>query len=101
NTQNYNRYSYVLNNPLSLTDPTGYFYGEADMMHAILMDSTMGNNHMMSINSWIGYYNSLELKKNAELQEKILKLLAEDDDTSGSGNGSSDGAQSSRESSEN
>ncbi|WP_101757247.1 RHS repeat domain-containing protein [Oceanicoccus sp. KOV_DT_Chl] len=24
NTQSYNRYSYVLNNPLSLTDPTGY-----------------------------------------------------------------------------
>ena len=25
NTQSYNRYSYVLNNPLSLTDPSGYF----------------------------------------------------------------------------
>ncbi len=25
NLQSYNRYSYVLNNPLSLTDPTGYF----------------------------------------------------------------------------
>ena len=24
NTQSYNRYTYVLNNPLSLTDPTGY-----------------------------------------------------------------------------
>jgi RHS repeat-associated protein len=24
-TQSYNRYSYVMNNPLSLTDPTGYF----------------------------------------------------------------------------
>jgi RHS repeat-associated protein len=27
NLQSYNRYSYVVNNPLSLTDPTGYFAG--------------------------------------------------------------------------
>lgn len=26
NTQSYNRYSYVMNNPLSLTDPTGFFW---------------------------------------------------------------------------
>ena len=26
NSQSYNRYSYVLNNPLSLNDPTGYFF---------------------------------------------------------------------------
>ena len=25
NTQAWNRYSYVFNNPLSLTDPTGYW----------------------------------------------------------------------------
>lgn len=27
NIQNYNRYTYVLNNPVSATDPTGYFFG--------------------------------------------------------------------------
>ena len=27
NAQSWNRYSYVLNNPLSMTDPTGYFFG--------------------------------------------------------------------------
>ncbi|MDC0601888.1 hypothetical protein OAP14_02535 [Aliiglaciecola sp.] len=36
NSQNYNRYSYVLNNPLSYTDPSGYFFKK-------LWQATTGN----------------------------------------------------------
>ncbi|ARU57351.1 hypothetical protein OLMES_3311 [Oleiphilus messinensis] len=37
NSQNYNRYSYVLNNPLSATDPTGY------LVESSLIDLVMAN----------------------------------------------------------
>jgi RHS repeat-associated protein len=36
NSQNYNRYSYVLNNPMSYTDPSGYFFKK-------LWQATTGN----------------------------------------------------------
>ncbi|KKO49554.1 hypothetical protein VT06_04945 [Arsukibacterium sp. MJ3] len=32
NLQNYNRYSYVLNNPMSYTDPSGYFFKKLNKM---------------------------------------------------------------------
>ncbi len=40
NLQSYNRYSYVLNNPLSYTDPSGHFAWLAAMVNFILTDVT-------------------------------------------------------------
>jgi RHS repeat-associated protein len=42
-TQNYNRYSYVVNNPLKYTDPTGY-----SMLHRILEEEIHGGNGLPS-----------------------------------------------------
>jgi RHS repeat-associated protein len=39
NLQNYNRYSYVLNNPMSYTDPSGYFFKK--LMKATGVTATM------------------------------------------------------------
>ncbi|PKI02518.1 RHS repeat-associated core domain-containing protein [Glaciecola sp. 33A] len=41
NSQNYNRYSYVLNNPMSYTDPSGYFFKK-------LWQATTGDNRQHS-----------------------------------------------------
>jgi len=47
NSQSYNRYSYVLNNPLSYTDPSGYFFSKLKkfaglIVGAILIVATNG-----------------------------------------------------------
>ncbi len=49
NTQNYNRYSYVLNNPLKYTDPSGEFWG----FFAALLFSSYANG----VNQSGGEYN--------------------------------------------
>ncbi len=42
NTQSYNRYSYVLNNPLAYTDPSGYFLKE---LFNVVVDIAYRGNH--------------------------------------------------------
>ncbi|QOL26174.1 hypothetical protein LP316_02400 [Thalassotalea sp. LPB0316] len=43
NSQSYNRYSYVLNNPLSYTDPSGYFFKKLAKAFGNLWQATVGN----------------------------------------------------------
>jgi len=55
NTQDYNRYSYVWNNPLSLTDPSGFaveFCGSSDPMYSV--GSSYGVSGYGSVASWFG-----------------------------------------------
>jgi RHS repeat-associated protein len=42
-TQSFNRYSYVLNNPLSLNDPSGYCSGAPDTFSQIMRDQMEAN----------------------------------------------------------
>ena len=39
NLQNYNRYSYVMNNPLNLTDPSGFSFWTRLMTYCFLITS--------------------------------------------------------------
>jgi hypothetical protein len=53
NAQNYNRYSYALNNPLRYTDPSGYYHDpieEAD--NKLFLDSSGGGSGGGSWNYW-------------------------------------------------
>ena len=42
NSQNYNRFSYALNNPLKYTDPSGYSYKPDDWNSSPVIISTFG-----------------------------------------------------------
>ncbi|RZQ52623.1 hypothetical protein C1E23_13260 [Pseudoalteromonas phenolica] len=43
NLQNYNRYSYVLNNPMSYTDPSGYIFKKLGKLYKKYWQATMGS----------------------------------------------------------
>jgi len=50
NLQNFNRYSYVVNNPLSLTDPSGYWFGNDIVDGAKKAAKSVGN---FVQNNWV------------------------------------------------
>ena len=56
NSQNYNRYSYVLNNPMSYTDPSGYFFKKLFGGLAKSVFRAIGQNKFLSSVISIGLY---------------------------------------------
>ena len=47
-TQGHNRYSYALNNPASLTDPTGHFVGGVAILAAQVLATHLVHKHVLS-----------------------------------------------------
>lgn len=82
NSQSYNRYSYVLNNPLSLTDPSGYFFSGlkkfvkknwrtiAAIVVSVYMPGRLGRIWTLVL------FNKIAFKINNSLfnKKKVLKL---------------------------
>lgn len=52
--QNYNRYSYCLNNPLKYTDPSGNIYGIDDALFIFIAQSLMSMGHSMIMAKGMG-----------------------------------------------
>lgn len=68
NTQNYNRYSYCLNNPLMYTDRSGEFWWllpnlVKDIIHNIFRTFTHGIKAWTTKNSWKNTYKSWKITK--------------------------------------
>lgn len=56
NPQNYNRYSYVLNNPLKFTDPSGYNFQVYDSNYGCFRDE----NAYTGFAGWYNWYHNLD-----------------------------------------
>lgn len=60
NTQSYNRYSYVFNNPLSLNDPSGYCSGGPDTVSQLMLNKMveqLDSMHMANIYDAMSFLN--------------------------------------------
>ena len=60
-SQNYNRYSYALNNPLKYTDPSGYYYGPAkdiinEGYYDLASQTSYAMDYLCGVNNW--FYQS-------------------------------------------
>lgn len=82
NTQNYNRYSYVLNNPMSMTDPSGYFFkklfNRVNKIFGGHLTTVIGVGFAMAGMPWVGTMvnNGITLLNGGGLKGVITGSLA-------------------------
>jgi RHS repeat-associated protein len=69
NPQNFNRYSYVLNNPLSLTDPSGFLFGGIGKAFRRALAGVLRNIPIPSENPFIRLLGTVALNLLANLIE--------------------------------
>ena len=58
NSQNFNRYSYCLNNPLKYSDPSGELFGADDILAAIIIGAAIGGTINLGIKAYNGQIHS-------------------------------------------
>jgi RHS repeat-associated protein len=64
--QNYNRYSYVLNNPTKYTDPSGYVYTNYDLHRRVQEESEQAKRHEMQMqfeNDYLGLMETVKMNE--------------------------------------
>ena len=75
NTQSYNRYSYVLNNPLSMVDPSGYVATMASNMSLRMfptIDQVWNRTFYQGFNQEMTWHNQIMFDPQSELGEPNL-----------------------------